>query len=105
MTMKFLALCQQVQRLTPNDDAQWFLRGIILAGQYKYPEALAALKEAIRLNPKKVKALALMGKIQKLVEQYQPAAEAYRQAAYLDSINATYAVEAAWFILQQAKTE
>jgi tetratricopeptide (TPR) repeat protein len=91
-----LALCQQVQRLTPNDDAQWFLRGIILAGQYKYPEALAALKEAIRLNPKKVKALALMGKIQKLVEQYQPAAEAYRQAAYLDSINATYAVEAAW---------
>ncbi|KAA9346651.1 tetratricopeptide repeat protein [Larkinella humicola] len=91
-----LALCQQVQRLNPKDDAQWFLRGGILAKQNKYPEALAAFTEAIRLNPKNVQALAFMGKIQKIVGQYQPAAEAYRQAAYVDSANSTYPIEAAW---------
>ncbi|GAB4038356.1 tetratricopeptide repeat protein [Spirosoma gilvum] len=91
-----LTLCQRVQKLTPKDDTQWFLKGGILARQNKYPEAVAAFTETIRLNPKNVQALDFMGKVHKLAEHYQLAADAYCQAANVDSTNATYPIEAAW---------
>jgi tetratricopeptide (TPR) repeat protein len=68
----------------PGDADAWFHRGLELARQDRYREALAAFEQAIRLNPNHVGAWLGKGTVLALLGRYQEALAAFEQAIRLD---------------------
>ena len=89
--------------LDPEYTLALFYRGLLLAQQERWPEALADFEKVVELDPQQAYAHQLAGRMYSQIERYRQAVEAFTQAIELDPSVIDYYVDRAGAYMELEK--